>query len=470
MDAVEADNLRHKEEERRRREKRKQKRSGSKSEHQREKEAKRRKHTLAVLNKVKAQKDKHHQTNKNLESSDESKFQALFSKRSEGFILEFKFRNAPPRPPVGPCFVGHNLEGEITRWGRYRENTIEKTYVNKLHAEPDLGIPLAMHSMILDNYKDLTQTKKNLPLHPDDEALLSWKGTMGDTAKEAIQVSRDRRRAEAHAEALTPSSSQKTSTSNTTTGKAIIRRVKPGLPNSRVLEGHQSWMKKTTYLYNDPNNSVHKFTSLADTKKKTAQQVEEEVIKRKAKLSNPNQIAKGFNKKPLLKHPTKKNVTAVSEYTLLPNVETWGHSYVHVVLDKPPKPTNNKKVGNQQLNSAVITDIRDPDGKSYECNLLVPNTSPTGSYSITQKYDLDLIQLRDGENPPTNFLLFFDDTKNIATYHPIYSRVQLSTGRTPSESAPLTYIQKNPMTQDHIKELEKSVAEVDSDLASKYDL
>lgn len=342
----------------------------------------------------------------------------------------------------------------------YRENTIEKAYVYKLHAEPDLGIPLACHAMMLENFKDLTQSKKPL-LHPDDEALLNWKGHSGDSAKEAIQISRDRKRAEALAESLSPSRKQSNLT-NTTPGKKIIRRVKPGVPNSRVLEGHQSWMKRTTYIYNDPTTSVHKFTSLADTKKRTAQQVEEQVIKNKAKLSDPNEIAKGFKhfQKPFHRHPTKKNVTAVSEYTLLPDVETWGHQYTHIVLDKPPKPTPNKHTPiNDELNSAFIADVKSPHDKRMECNLLVPHTleksTSSSIYEVRQKYDLDVIRLNDGDNPHTNFLLFFDNDQNIVTYHPISNRIQLSTGRPPSDSSPLSQIQKKPFQEEDIKELEK---------------
>jgi hypothetical protein len=47
---------------------------------------------------------------------------------------------------------------------------------------------------------------------------------------------------------------------------------------SRVLdEDIQSWMKKTTYLTNDPYRSVHRFKSLADTKKESAEAVEKKI-------------------------------------------------------------------------------------------------------------------------------------------------------------------------------------------------
>eukprot|EP00957_Ditylum_brightwellii_P056127 4255448-Ditylum_brightwellii.AAC.1 len=69
----------------------------------------------------------------------------MFTRRAEGFLIDLNFRNAPPRPPVGPCFVGLGLDGELTdNWTRYRpSNAVEANYTWKLHTEPDLGVPLA---------------------------------------------------------------------------------------------------------------------------------------------------------------------------------------------------------------------------------------------------------------------------------------------------------------------------------------
>ena len=43
-------------------------------------------------------------------TSNSSAFQELFAQRARGFQIDFRFRNAPPRPPVGPCFVGNSLD------------------------------------------------------------------------------------------------------------------------------------------------------------------------------------------------------------------------------------------------------------------------------------------------------------------------------------------------------------------------
>ena len=148
-------------------------------------------------------------------------------------MIDLNFRIAPPRPPVGPCFVGLCFEGMLNRWTKYRPfNAIETGYSWKLHSEPDLGVPLAPAAMNLKCYRDPTDhlSSKNSnkrrklvgyddddddddmngtnengkkgppPLHPDDEALINWAGNTGDSAAEQLQIRRDRAWAEARAQ------------------------------------------------------------------------------------------------------------------------------------------------------------------------------------------------------------------------------------------------------------------------------
>jgi hypothetical protein len=118
-------------------------------------------------------------------------------------LIDLKFRNAPPSPPVGPAFVGLGLEGELTdKWTKYKpRNAVERQYVWKLHVEANLGVPLAVSAMdwegcytdpdIKDDSKDDNKDndakgaiKSSPPLHPDEDALINWKGSLGDTAQQ----------------------------------------------------------------------------------------------------------------------------------------------------------------------------------------------------------------------------------------------------------------------------------------------
>ena len=147
MDDVELDNERHRREEQERRAKRNRNReTKSKSGHVSEKERKRREHAQRILG---AQRKKHPSLQPEIRSSI---FQSLFQERAEGFLIDLRFRNAPPRPPVGPTFVGLGLEGELTnKWTKYKaRNAVETQYTWKLHPKR-LGVQLAVSGMDYEN-------------------------------------------------------------------------------------------------------------------------------------------------------------------------------------------------------------------------------------------------------------------------------------------------------------------------------
>jgi len=458
-----------------------------------------------------------------------SKFQSLFSNRAEGFMIELNFRNAPPRPPVGPCFVGLGFEGMLNKWTKYRPfNAVETGYAWKLHSEPDLGVPLAPAAMNLKCYRDPTEDGKNsnkrkkLPpgyeddededeqngqfkgppaLHPDDEALIQWKGSLGDSSAEHLQIRRDRARAEARA--LSQGKAIPTPTKSKSSAYRNDRNTSLKNPNSsrkalntksRVLsEAPQSWMRQTTYISNDGSRKVHDFTSATTIKKRSAMEVDKKMEETKAKLYDPETIEAGFqtakNTK-TRKHPTKRNVTPLYDYPLLPDVDTWGYTYTHVVLDKPPKIDSSSKKDQKAESSlldriakAFITDVEKREQNSkMVCKLLAPEHNDhmaaiskseddegdqqedhqVKNYEVTQTYDLDVTPLKDEKTPHINFLLIIDEEKGIVRYHPVSSKVQLSTGR-PSEPDK-SIIEKRTLGESDVQDFKIRTAEVDIDL------
>ena len=314
------------------------------------------------------------------------------------------FRNAAPRPPVGPCFVGLGLDGELNdKWTRYKpNNAVESNYSWKLHAEPDLGVPLAPSAMDLegcyvdpskankkqksiDAYDELfnddetTDEKKEnkgpAPLHPDDEALINWKGYAGDSAAEELQRRRDGARAEARLQGMSTVKSIMTTQEKFAQQHqgSVAKRVK-GF-TSRVLdEENPFFMRKTTYLANDPTESVHAFKSLAQTKAALAADVEQQLGENK--MSDKDAITISFeiaNKSGVKRaHPTKKDVEAVYEIPLLPDDITWGHTFTHVTLDNLPKMNSNREITAKQLEKAYIADVnKGSQNLRMECNLLI---------------------------------------------------------------------------------------------------
>lgn len=465
-----------------------------------------------------------------------STFQALFQKRAEGFMVELNFRNAPPRPPVGPCFVGLRLEGELDRWTRYRPfNAVEAGYSWKLHSEPDLGVPLAASAMDLRCYRDPSTTgakrrklgsgysnsvqnildedddhdndnnplrsnnsKTPPPLHPDDAALLHWKGSLTDTAAERLQITRDRARAEARAQALGTVLAKKPANKNddhnangaaapnSTSNIKLKTALRSGVLNqSRVLKDTDlpSWVMRTTYISNDASRKEHDHTSAVTIKRRMAEEVDRKMEETKAKMSDPETIEAQFhahNKRRV--HPTKRHLTVAYDLPLLPDVDTWGHTYTHVVMDNPPRlgRSDNHQYTGEQMAKAFVTDVeRQTNGSRMVCTVRVPRTQNDDDdadhdntrFEAAQRYDLDVVPLKDEDSPHIHFLLIVDDEhKKAVTYHPVSSRVQLSSGRPCTGRRLESVIEKRTLSEEHLRDIEMRVAQVDQDLEDKFNV
>jgi hypothetical protein len=237
-------------------------------------------------------------------------------------------------------------------------------------------------------------------------------------------------------------------------------------------------MKKTTYLANDQTQSVHAFKSLAQVKAQTDEDITKKLKENAERLSNKERIEKSFDavNKPTTtkrKHPTKKDVEAVLEIPLLPDDITWGYTFAHVVLDNLPKVEGKREFTLRQLETAFIGDVSaGKTGKSMECSLLVSDNDDSEKpvYSSIQRYDLDVVGLKEEDAPHANFLFIVDEKNGIASYHPVSSRVQLSTGRPATGPSSERVITKMEPDEHDIVEMEKRLAEVDADMAKKYDV
>jgi hypothetical protein len=387
-----------------------------------------------------------------------SAFQALFKQRAQGFEIAFKFRNAPPRPPVGPSFIGTDLDEKLREISQYKPlNAVEVNYRWKLHSEPDLGVPLAPSAM--DPMSYTSASTEEVPLHPDDLSLLEWKGSMGDTAAEELKRSRDYARAAARLALMGKSPSKFLQKSKTPVAANAASTKKTF---SRVLdEAMQSWMKKTTYMSNDYTRKVHDFKSLAKTKQEVAEDLEvrqEQIAKRR----HAPAVAKTFEecKQPVRTHPSKKDVIPVAEMAFLPNVKHWGQAYTHVVVDKSP----GEDV--ELLDKAFVANVEKRDANArMTCQLFVPSSET--EYNGVQQYDLDVVPLKEEDTPHANFCIWVDERTGVATYFPIASRVQLSIGRPLDKRNFMLNVTRRTMNATDMREMEDRVAEVDIDVEER---
>lgn len=432
----------------------------SKSEAQLEKERKQKEHRQKIL--------KQHGTGGSSPSKSSSKpppkpktFQDLFEARAQGFQIDFRFRNAPPRPPVGPTFVGNSLSAEILEQCRQYKplNTVEVAYTWRLHSEPDLGVPMAPSAMNLKLYEkpdDSVQPK----LHPDDQALLNWAGPMGDTAADELKMRQEHSRAAARAAAA---------------GKGAILPTQPILKKtaapskkafSRVLnEGMQTWMKKTTYLSNDYTRKVHDFKSLAQTKQELADDLQVKQVEM-SKRRAPEAIAASFAADLPVQHPTKKALQPKNVYSVLPHAENWGRAYTHLVIDK--EPALDKKHSVKSLSRAFVGEVEKRQANTrMSCQVFVPEQEEGDKYEAAQSFDLDVIPLKEEDAPPVHFCLWVDAATTTARYLPISSRVALSTSR-PVRNPGVRIIKRRPLTEQEQTEVEERMAEVDVEMAEKH--
>lgn len=380
-------------------------------------------------------------------------------------------------------------------------NAVEVNYSWQLHSEPDLGVPLAPSAMDPSCYQDPMERSKKLSnsynedepqqqppkMHPDDEALLNWTGPMGDTAAEQLKSRRDLERAAArlalagtHA---APAPKEPALQKSTKSSKKA---------DSRVLNDKmQSWMKKTTYLSNDYSvRRVHAFTSLAETNKKTAKDLasKREIINER---KSTKAIAKTFQDclplDGIRQHPTKRHLKPVAELPLLPNASHWGAAYTHVVVDNPPKEVGNNNNNTDdtedmaKLGKAFVIDVNKSEANArMSCQLLVPDrkqqpqkgdtndTSANDLYRPAQQYDLEVLPLKDDDQPNVNFVFWINPQDGTASYLPIPSRVMLSTGRPAPRGAQPNILRRQPMGPEDVQDMELRMAEVDWDLANKH--
>ena len=166
------------------------------------------------------------------------------------------------------------------------------------------------------------------------------------------------------------------------------------------------------------------------------------------------------------------------DYPLFPDVATWGHTFTHVVLDNAPKSFYDVPAPSEnQLARSFIGDVERRENARMVCNLLVPNEANENEdemelsedsikYDVAQHYDLDVLPLKEEDAPHATFLLIVDEENGVVSYHPVSSRVNLSSGR-PGRRGHTT-IKKRQLDEEDIKEIEEAAAEVDQDLAEKH--
>ena len=102
------------------------------------------------------------------------------------------------------------------------------------------------------------------------------------------------------------------------------------------------------------------------------------------------------------------------------------------------------------------------------CQLFVPSEEETDAkYQAIQQYELDVLPLKEEDVPHVNFCIWVDPATEVATYLPISSRVQLSTGRPLKKKNYNMNITRRPMNENDKREIDERLAEVDVDIEER---
>jgi hypothetical protein len=222
------------------------------------------------------------------------------------FLCQLQFRNTLPDPPLGPHFLKIPLN--IEKAVQYAPTSLETEHKWKLHCNRDLGVDID----IIDA-RSYTVPAQPVPLHPADAELLNW-----DPKRELVGK---------------PKSNAKG------ISEPLSRQER-----RRAIDTQVTWLKKTSYLTNDPGGAVHRFKSEQQSQRdKSARLAADLAAKRKRDPVNAveHSFAEASKKLSKLQHSTNKELTAEWSIPVLPDTALWGNQYTHVQFDVDPLKEKN---------------------------------------------------------------------------------------------------------------------------------
>jgi len=334
------------------------------------KEAKKKKHKSSGKGREYREKILAQQQGKKSKKPSITNFQSShIQPRLQGFHLQFSFRNAPPRPPVGPTWMGTTVD-QILKRSTAQPATVPYTY--PLRASVHDLVPIVPSAMNIDSYYTKTNAtpKSRSTLTADDMALLK--------------------------------SPQKQAQKST----------------SRVLhEARPVFMKKTTYLSNDYSRKVHDFKSLAQTQEENKKVLQAEQEKY-ATVRTAEAIIKTFQV-PISRAGGQRTPKRVLE--VLPSRSTVSTTWTHVVIAKPRPNLKYAWIG--RVMQATAT------SRSLTCQVLTPQQQQNESSNDDTKDVLVPAHMWDMQVQPgiKEYALQIHDDR--VEWIPLASKLQLSTGR-----------------------------------------
>ncbi|XP_055294950.1 RNA polymerase II-associated factor 1 homolog [Sitodiplosis mosellana] len=253
--------------------------------------------------------------NGNNATSAEIRPQRPIEKKSE-LISRVKYCNTLPDIPFDLKYITYPFAND--RFVQYNPTSLERNYKYEVLTEHDLGVTIDLIN------RDLYQSDPNSQLDQADEKLL----------EEEVHTVADSQRSRHHAKSV-------------------------------------SWLRKSEYISTEqtrfqPQNNEKVEAKVGFNVRKSF--VEETLyMDREAQIKS---IEKTFeeNKKPIERHYSKPNVTAVEVHPVYPDFQNWKFPFAQVIFDSDPAPANtNKHVTAQieEMSQAMIRGVMDESGEQF---------------------------------------------------------------------------------------------------------
>ncbi|VDN54971.1 unnamed protein product [Dracunculus medinensis] len=231
------------------------------------------------------------------------------------FLYRIKYTNALPDIPFDTKFLACPFVS-LNRFVDYKPSSLEKNFKFELLAEADLGIEIDLinpDTYYIDNDADKKQH------HPTDLELLEDE-------------------------------------------QANPQNIRRSQQHSKMVP----WMRKTEYI----SSEFTRFGVAVERQEtkigySTRKKLHNEILYRD-RASQIAAINKTFDDvaNHATEHPSRKGVTAVAEFPLLPDFENWSHPFALVIFDGDPIPKDEK------TNSQELIGMMDEEGEQFFCVFL----------------------------------------------------------------------------------------------------
>jgi len=242
-----------------------------------------------------------------------------------------------------------------------------------------------------------------------------------------------------------------------------------------------TWLRKTTYMDNNLFDSVHKFGSQSQFQDQQHKNLQAQRMQsQKTDAQRIKEIKNSFacaNGKKASKHPTDPSLKAVRVLPVLPDVERWPCSHMHVGFSedpakKDPAQSNEEKLTKRRrVDQALIRDVKKVAPNKFVAPYLLPESGTSENadkYTFRREYEMEVKQMADRS---FDYMFIESQTDESVTYAKIEyrielrkSKVSLSEEEKRERRATTVHLKERDFTEDEKCNREAQFTQLDPDV------